>query len=96
MSESPSRLERSEKPDGSSVVSRGTWISDSPSFIECDDKDGRNPESKPDLFQTLPNETIARIVDEVERCALNDDYARLDKLDIRMTGWFNDKSNPDI
>ncbi|KAL8286612.1 hypothetical protein RQP46_004140 [Phenoliferia psychrophenolica] len=91
--ETPSRLERSTRlSDGKELVSRGTWISDSPTFIEeQENSNEENEELKRDLFKSLPSETLARIIAEVELAALEDDYRKLEKMDVRRTGWVLDK-----
>ncbi|KAL8286637.1 hypothetical protein RQP46_004165 [Phenoliferia psychrophenolica] len=91
--ETPSRLERSTRlSDGKELVSRGTWISDSPTFIEEQENSNKEDEElKRDLFKSLPSETLARIIAEVELAALEDDYRKLEKMDLRRTGWVLDK-----
>lgn len=89
--DTPGRLERHQRADGTALVSRGVWISDSPAFATYVDSDELFVEDvKPDRFSLLPAETVARVIHFVEQDALALDYARLDKLDVRKTGWVKD------
>ncbi|KAK4699685.1 hypothetical protein P7C70_g6575, partial [Phenoliferia sp. Uapishka_3] len=89
-----SRLEKTTRAtDGLQLVSRATWISDSPLFKSQNDglsRENSEPDIKPDYFQRMPKETVVKILGMVEGCALEEAWRKLKATDIRRTGWIKE------